>query len=363
MSPSLRAGVLLVAVLAAAPGLRAQGAEGPATRPLTLEEAVEAAVAGNAGLAVAEARRELAVAGERRAEGALWPGLDLRAGGVRSNDPVAAFGTKLRQGRFQAADLDLEALNHPDPVTDWNVAFQARWSVLDPTAWAGSTAARRRARAAGWATERTREATVMQTRALYYRAQGASAQLTAAEAAVEAARATRDLFARRRDRGLLTEADYLQAEAELAAAEAARLEAERRRLDALQALGRHLGWDPDTLPEPTDELAEPGSVEEEGFEPAARADIRALEQAAAAAAAAQRRARLQWLPAVDLFAEYGWHSGTVLGFQQDNWTVGAMLRWTVFNRSGRGPAWQEASLQRRIATIQLEEAARDALQD
>jgi outer membrane protein TolC len=329
-------------------------------RQLSLDQAIEAALEGNSDLTIAEARRDVASAQGRTASSPLWPWFDIRAGYLRSTDPVAVFGTKLRQGTFGPADLDFEVLNNPDAISDWSTAIGARWSLLDPGAWAGRSTAKSQATAADWATVRTREATVLVTRTLYYRAQTATAQLEATSATVEAAEATLDAFGKRRERGLLTEADFLQAQAERAAARAEQVEAERIKLDALQDLARHLGWGPDTIPEPSDALALPSNLSQDEFDPSQRSDLKALAAAADAAGAAKTQASLGWIPAVDLFAQYAWHSQDPVSFERDNWTVGAMLRWTVFDGFARSADNQRASLHKRIADVEYEQALRDA---
>lgn len=365
-SPTL-VGRLLVGILglAAASDALAQATQfetpGSVRRALSLDEAIQGALAGNSDLAVAEAQDRIAGSQSRAASAPLWPRIDVDAGYLLSVDPVVAFGTKLRQGRFGPDDLDFEELNNPDAIDDWSTGIGVRWSILDPTVWASRSSASHRAVAASWSTERTREATVLITRSLYYRALAAEARMAAALAAEEAARATLDLFRKRRERGLLTEADLLQSEAELAATEARLSEANRVRLDAAQDLGLHLGWGPDSLPQPTDTLAVPADLSEEEFEPEARADLRALAAAADAADAVKIGASLTYIPALDVFGRYSTHATDPLSFDASNWTVGVALRWTLFSGFARSADSQQAEMERRIARIQYEEALRKAL--
>ncbi|HSG81352.1 MAG TPA: TolC family protein [Gemmatimonadota bacterium] len=329
-------------------------------RELSLEEAIEEALAGNSDLAIAEARREIAEKHRKAAASPLWPQVMVGAGYVRSVDPVFAFGAKLRQGTFGPEDLDIEALNNPAAVDDWSARIGVRWSLLDPTVWAGKSAAARGAEAAEWAAMRAREATVLMTRMLYFRALMAEAQLESAQATVGAAEATVASFRQRQERGLLTDADLLQAEAELAGARAAQAQAARSRVDALQELGRHLGWGPDTLPRLTGTLAPPDSIAEREFDPRQRADVKAREATADAAARAKSRADYAWFPALDAFAEYATHSADAFDFAADNWTVGLALRWTLFSGFARTSEIQRAGLERHVAEIEYDQALRDA---
>jgi outer membrane protein TolC len=341
---------------------------GPATvlpqqvtyRELSLEEAIEEALAGNSDLAIAEARREIADKHRKSAASPLWPQVMLGAGYVRSVDPVFVFGAKLRQGTFGPEDLDIEALNNPEAVDDWSARVGVRWSLLDPTIWAGKSAAARGAEAAEWAALRAREATVLLTRMLYYRALMTEAQLESAEATLAAAEATVTSFRQRQERGLLTDADLLQAQAELAGARAAQAQAARARVDALQELGRHLGWEAAVLPRPTGTLMLPDSIAVQAFDPRQRADVKAREATAEAAARAKSRADYTWIPALDAFAEYATHSADAFDFQADNWTVGLALRWTLFSGFARTSEIQRAGLERHVAEIEYDQALRDA---
>jgi outer membrane protein len=347
----------LAALLATRAAAQAPGVD---FRALSLDEAIAVALDGNAALAVAEARRDIASSHGRRAASPLWPQLALESGYVRSVDPVAVFGTKLRQGRFGPEDLDFEALNNPEAIDDWSTALGLRWSILDPAIWAGRSAARHQADAATWSANRTREATILITRTLYYRAQTAASQLQAADAALEATAATVESFRKRRERGLLTDADLLQAEAELSAARAQVFEAQRARLDALQDLGRHLGWGPEALPVPSDSLASPQPLRETENDPRVRADLLALAAAADAAGSASTQATLSWIPAIDAFARYATHGANAFSVDEDNWTVGIMLRWPLFTGFGRSADIQRARLEKQIARIEYEQALRDA---
>jgi len=353
---------ILVFVWSAAGLAQTPGAEVavPLLREISLEAALEAALAGNPELSVAAARGELAESAGRGAAAPLWPRLDAGAGYTRSVDPVFVFGSKLRQERFTQGDLALDALNRPDAVDDWSAFVSLSWSLLDPTVWAGRSSARSRAEAAAWSAVRTREATVLMARLLFYRGLAAAAREESARSAVEAAEATLDLFRRRNERGLLTDADLLQAEAELAAARAQLAEAERVRLDALQDLGSHLGWSPDTLPVPAGPLSSPTPPGERDFDPEWRADVRARAAAVDAADAAKARATLAYLPALDMFGRFDTHARDAFSVDGDDWTVGVALRWNLFSGFGRSAAVEQARLQGEIARTEYESALREA---
>lgn len=351
--------VLGAALLAVPSPLPAQDDARPVHVPLTLREAVAEALSGNPLHQVSGRRAAIARADARAAGAGLLPALEIGTGVTRSDDPVFAFGTRLRQERFAEADFALDALNRPDPISDWTMDAGLRWAPLDASRWAGRSASRSLVDAADLRETWSAEQTVFATKVLYYGAAGADAALAAAVAEEEAARAALELFESREERGLLTRADALQAEAELRAAEAHRLAAERNVERAREDLALHLGWTIDRVPAPTDTLRAP--LPPDAPPPATtRADVRSLAAAREAAAAEFRRAGLSLLPRIEGFA--GWSSHADRAFQTDgsNWTAGVALRWTVFAGFGRAADRQRASEAREIARIRHEEAVRAA---
>lgn len=354
-----------VAVAAAPRPAPAQGAQGPAgeeavRRELTLEEALGIAREENTGLRVAATRTEAARAGVTGATSALLPHVELETGWLRTVDPVATFGTKLRQGVFGQEDFALDALNDPDAVTDWSTGAAVRWTLASPASWAERAAARHRADAAEWGELRTREATDLRTRSLYVRALQAGGRVRAAEAAEKAARATLERFRRREEEGMLTRADVLQARAELEAAAADLSDAERSRYEARVRLGLHLGWGPDTLPVPTDVLELPEPPAEEGFDPTARPDVRARAAGLEAAEAAATRADLAWAPRLDAFGAWSMHGGDLFSDQGTDWTVGVGLRWSLFTGLRRPAEARRASAEATAARLEYRQALREA---
>ena len=355
--------LLLFAGGAAAPALAQEQLEsGPTAeaRPITLEQLEEEALSGNVGVLIAEEQARIAVADESRARSFLWPEVGIESGVIRSTDPVFAFGTKLRQARFTESDFELDVLNDPDPIEDWSAQVDVRWRVLSPTRWMALSAAGEAARSAEWITVRTREMTLFWARELYFNAIRTAAHRVAAEATEKAASATVERFRRRRERGLLTEADQLQAEADLATARADRVDRQRAEFESRQELGSFLGWPPDVLPVPIDTLVAPTAIITRPFDAAARPDVRSLEAAWSATRAERRRATLAFIPAIDAFGGVASHSEDILDSESTDWSVGVVLRWPAFTGFRLSAELDRAHGEERIARRLYEQARRDA---
>jgi outer membrane protein len=99
--------------------------------PLTLRQAVDQALGQSPQAAIALAGAEEAKSAAMIARTRLLPQLNFTEDLSRGNDPVYAFGTRLRQGRFTQMDFALNALNRPQPIGNFSTRFSGSWTAFD----------------------------------------------------------------------------------------------------------------------------------------------------------------------------------------------------------------------------------------
>ena len=102
-----------------------------AQEPLTLRQAINQALGQSPEAAIAQAGNQDAKASATLARSALFPQLTLTEDISRGNDPVYAFGTRLRQRQFTQADFALNALNCPQPIGNFATRFSGSWTAFD----------------------------------------------------------------------------------------------------------------------------------------------------------------------------------------------------------------------------------------
>jgi outer membrane protein TolC len=66
-----------------------------------------------------------------QARAMLLPQIGFTEDISRGNDPVYAFGTRLRQRQFTQADFALNALNFPPPIGNFSTRFSGQWQAFD----------------------------------------------------------------------------------------------------------------------------------------------------------------------------------------------------------------------------------------
>jgi outer membrane protein TolC len=197
---------LVLVVLAL--GIGSLSANAQAT--LTLSEAIARARAQNRDIAgtVADARAAAARVTQSRA--AFLPRIDLTESWQRSNQPVFVFSSRLSQRRFTAADFALDSLNHPAPLNAFRTGLVVEQPVFDAGTRAQLSAARIRQEIAALRTAAVDHDVALAVTRAFGRVLESMAARTSAAAAMDRARADRELAANRRDAGLATDADVLQ---------------------------------------------------------------------------------------------------------------------------------------------------------
>src|ERR1035437_4791219 len=115
-----------LALLVVASGLASEAQE-----PLTLQQAIQEALGQSPEAAMARAGNQEAKSAATIARIQLLPQLNFTEDISRGNDPVYAFGTRLRQRQFTQADFALNALNFPQPIGNFSTRFSGSWMGFD----------------------------------------------------------------------------------------------------------------------------------------------------------------------------------------------------------------------------------------
>jgi outer membrane protein len=335
----------VVLALAASPSSAA------AQEPLTLDQAVQAALAQNASLRAARAAIAEADAHVTEARSGFFPRLSFAESWQRGDQPVFVFSSLLSARRFGAENFAIDALNHPDPVGFFRGTVGVEQLIFDggrQRATADAAALRRDI--AGLATDEAAAGLALATTQTFGRFVSAQATRRAAEAGVEAAREDLARAERRRDAGMVTDADVLGLAVHVADLQQRAIQAIGDGAIARAELNRLMGV-------PIDreyQCVEPVVVESAGgAEPhldalfteadAARPEIRRTAAAQQLVETGRRQARAALVPQVAAQAGFD-VSGTRINDRASSWLVGGEVRWT-FSLGGAELAQRKAAIE------------------
>lgn len=326
--------------LALLSGGRLLGQEG-----LTVADSIRKAWRDQAGLRAGQAMVESRQAEAEGYRDLRLPSLTLQAQGVRTNEPMMAFGIKLNQARITMSDFNPDSLNHPDAIGAYGGS-----AVLQQPLYAGGriTAARRAgdfmAQAEVASQERRKQETAQAVVEAYFGTQVAEQALKWVEESQTWIQGMEDFVGARVKQGMMLESELQRLKAFHAQIDAQKAEVVKQVHSARSGLGLLTGTGPVEGPLATPlEPADPAV----GLPSGRRGDLLAADLQAKAATEGAKAAKGSLLPEVGLELGAGTlhHSWSEKG----NWTwAGVGVRWKVFSAPDQAKA-RAARAQERAA--------------
>jgi outer membrane protein TolC len=315
---------------------------GQEREPLTLPLAVEVALRSHPLMRVVGAGREMAEAQVQEARGARWPMVQLSETVMNGNNPVFVFGSLLEQARFTERNLFLPRLNNPAGLTNFRFGVAIRAPLFDQfQATTRIRQARIRTVQADERTEMVRQQIRFEVVRGYYGLVLATVRKRVADESVGLAAADVKVSRDRVEAGMAVVSDLLAAEVQLAEMVQQQVEAAGELVTARAGLNTALGIAIDTPQGVVGELVgkrfEPGEEAQllrEALEH--RPDLRQAGLAVESGVAGVKGARSEYLPRVDLFANFGASRSNWMNGSSD-YTVGASLTFNLVDagRNGR----------------------------
>jgi outer membrane protein TolC len=312
-----------------------------AQETLTLDQAVSAALANNAMMRAAKAGEREAAAHVDEARAGYLPRVDYVESWQRGNDPVYVFGSLLTQQRFTAANFDLAALNHPDPLTNHQGMLVVQQPVFDSARLAGIRSAGIGSQIAQRTTAEARGDLSLGVTRVYGMVLQAIAGRRAADAAVESANDDLARTEQRRDAGLVTEADVLSLKVFVAQMQERQIRAASGEEVARAQLNQLMGAPLDTAfvlvepPPPSVATAQPPSApaDDEAIALKNRAAVHRADAELALADTARTAAKAAFLPQVYVQGMYELNGHTFWD-RASAWMVAGQVRFNLFAGGG-----------------------------
>ncbi len=334
---------------------------------LSLAAALERAQQDNPTLRAERAEARMAAQGVLDASRAFLPNVRLEMQGLRTNDPVAVFGLKLRQENFAMEDFDVAALNQPNAYSGWNSTATVELPILAPEGLYGFAAARRGAAARQAAADRYAGAVNFMVTRAYWDAQLAARKVETLEVALEAARGHAAQAQALQEQGIVTGLDARLARIGAAAVETQLLGTRAEAANALSALKAMVAVDDMQSIFLTDSLNTTATssaactARDAACRLGNRGDLTAYKLGSDATASMVRSAWSKNLPAIALFGNLGqFGRDAPLGEGGSNWTVGIGLRWNLFPGLAGVGAVKKAKAEHHAAQARYEAAERQA---
>lgn len=328
---------MIVAILTAIFCLGLPGSILAASQPLTLGEAMLLALKHNPGLKAAGMTVETAEAEVARARAKFLPRFDFGETYNFSDNPTQVFMNKLNQRVFTQEDFRLNNLNFPKPFGNFRTGLTMSQPLFQAgEAYLGYKQAKLSREMAGAIVLSARQQLLFQVTQAYYGLQLAQENQAVVKKAHQTATEHLKIAESRYRSGAVVQADVLSAQVHLAKITQEEMTAAGQVQIARSALGTVVGLpeagsrtlapppqEPAPLPK---ELADLQRTAQEK-----RPDLKRLGLAARSAQEEYAKARLNYLPRLQVVAEYDVDQRRLFGSSSDSYTVMALMNFNLFN--------------------------------
>jgi outer membrane protein TolC len=283
----------------------------------------------------------------------LLPHLNFTEDISRGDDPVYAFGTRLRQRQFTQDDFALNHLNRPQPIGNFATRFSGSWTAFD------SFKTQREIRradlfraSASSSSKAVDQQIVLHVVESYQAVLYAQREIDVAQHEQETAAALLNSVAEHVKAGLAVESDQMSAEVNVAA----------RKEELIAAQGDlELGWAElrEAMGAPELKASELKPIEPHVFVQLAldeeiataaktRPDLMALAQTQSAQASAVGAARSQFGPSVNAYGNWEEDRGSLGSSGGNNWVAGVQISVDILPMGKRAQLAQESATKQRI---------------
>jgi outer membrane protein TolC len=324
-----------------------------AQEPLTLRQAINQALGQSPEAAIAQAGNQDAKASATLARTALFPQLTFTEDISRGNDPVYAFGTRLRQRQFTQADFALNALNFPQPIGNFSTRFSGQWLAFD------SFKTQKEIHRADLFKQSASSSAMAVDQQIVFRVVGAYQQVLYAQREIAVAQHEQETAAallssvdEHVKAGLAVESDRMSAQVNGSARKEELIAAQGDLELAWAALREAMGA-PDlkaTELKPIEPHSFPqGALDEEMATAAnARPDLRALGQAQSAQGSALGAAKSDFGPRVSAYGNWEEDQSSIGGPGGNNWVAGVQISIDILPIGKRAQLARESAAKQKI---------------
>ncbi len=303
-----------------------------ADKVLSLREALDYAMTENPEIR-AEGKGLLAEGEEIGiARSFLLPKVNFEERFMRTNNPTYAFMAKLNQRRFNQQDFEINSLNNPNAINDFQTGLSFEQPLFAPKAIIGLHMAKREFSARANEFERKKEEVSFRVLRAYIGVQTAKEYVKVAEEGIEDAREHLRIAQARYEASLGLYADTLRAKVALTSAEEKLVLAEKNRDVAKRALGLMLGLIESIDVRDDRPAFDLNTIEYYFTMSLSRKDLKSLETRNTNAENMLKMADAGYLPVIGIGGSYQLNDhNKPFGAEGDSWQMTAFLRWELFD--------------------------------
>ncbi|QTY27391.1 TolC family protein [Flavobacterium sp. CS20] len=269
---------------------------------------------------------------------AILPQISFSHQGIRTNNPVMAFSSKLNQGIFNQSDFDINALNNPDALSNFTTTFEIAQPVLNIDKLIQRKALKYAHKAQEFQNSYATSALILKSQTLYMQLQLAYDSEKVIKKALKTARINKDQTQNFYNEGLIQKADFLVAQIRLSEVETQHIKVQNQIQNLSDEIKQLIQDESEATLKPIDSLEvidlwTGSTIKTTNLENTS--DIKAFELKAQSFSKLHDAQKYSFLPQLNAFGQLQFFDDQIFGTSSDNYFFGAELKWDLFKGYSR----------------------------
>ena len=324
------------------------------TRELNLEEATTLALTNNRSVQLANADISIAAAQYKQTEAIYLPQIGISFTGMRTNNPLNAFGFKLQQQSITAADFNPALLNKPGSTADFSTSLMVQQPLVNMDLVYQRKGAEKQIEVYAYKKQRTQEYIRFEVKKAYLGLQVSYQAVAVLEEALTTTKAVLSFTDNHYKQGLVQKSDLLNVQVQLAAVENNLARAKSAIRNASDYLSVLMGQPSGTVYTSSAIIAtnEGEALSEVS---ATRSDFVAMQKAVEVSNLMIRSGKMSYLPKLNAFGSYQLNDSRMLGFGAGAYLAGIRVSWDIFKGNTTRNSITTQTLERNKLNTQLEQ--------
>lgn len=327
---------------------------------LTLDEALSIAKEHNTENKLKSLAQEQARYDKQKSNSLFLPKISVSETGIRTNNPLAAFGFLLQQSQVQQADFNPSLLNDPGNRVNWNTQLAVEQPLINVDGYYGRKAAFYQEKASEKSTERTAQIIDFKVKEAYFGSIIAQQHQKVIEKASETINEALRIATNQQQEGYVKQVDILKLQLRKLEIDNQLIEAQNNILNANNYLSLLISGDIQTPYTATDSISTNTIVEINNSVSNTRADLQALEMMVNAQAYQSKVNQSQFIPRLNAFGQYNLNGTDFIGTKANNYLVGISLNWMMFDGGNNIASVKSSRKSLEQVTLQLEQTKQQA---
>lgn len=301
---------------------------------LSLEDAVSKAIANNKALKIELMNVDLANADLAKLNSANLPHVQFNHQYLISDDPLNAFGFKLRQSQIQNSDFQADLLNNPEVAYLGNTQLSLKQAIFHYDLLNLKKALKARVNSNKENGYRIEEKIILEVRNAFSDLQFLYAALETSKSALNSISENEMVINNLLSQGLAKKSDVLHIQSELSEIEfnISKLNFAIKNLSAY--LAYLMGDAEQAIYSPAQDLNRVSIVPVQ-VNLTERADFKSMQAGIDSRTYSRKSVANGFIPKINAFGELNFYDKQIIGFDQKAFLAGFQLQWDLFNGNSR----------------------------